>query len=116
MGSAQDRGKVAERLAAAFLEFEGFDIVARNVRFGGVEIDIVAREGSTRVLVEVKARGRTDFGGATGAIDRKKRERLLRAARALLAESPGPVRIDVVAVEPEGDGLRMRQYRNAVTE
>jgi len=116
MGRAQERGKLAEQLAADGLAYEGLEIVGRNVRLGGVEVDLLARDGAAWVVVEVKARSRTDFGGAGAAVDRAKRERLLRAARALLQQGRAHVRIDVVTVEPGGDGLRILHVRNAVTE
>jgi putative endonuclease len=105
-----------EAVAAAYLELVGCEVVARNRRMSGVEVDLVVSEGPTRVLVEVKFRGRADYGGAAMAVDRVKRERLLKAARALSAERDGPVRIDVVAVELSGDGMVLHHYRNAVTE
>jgi putative endonuclease len=116
MAVAQERGKAAERLAAAFLEYEGLEVVERNVRLGGVEVDLLARDGAAWVVVEVKARARTDYGGAGAAIDAQKRARLLRAARALLQERCDRVRIDVVAVEPDAGALRILHVRNAVTE
>lgn len=116
MGRAQDRGRLAEQLAADFLAYEGIEVVERNARIGGVEIDILAREGAAWLVVEVRARGRTDYGGAGETIDHRKRERLLRAARALLQRGCLVVRIDVVTVEPGGPGLRMAHVRNAVTE
>lgn len=116
MGMAQDRGRLAEQLAADYLAYAGLEIAGRNIRIGGVEVDILARDGQSGVVVEVKARGRTDFGGAGAAVDRAKRERLRRAARALLQQGCAEVRIDVVTVEPDGAGLRILHVRNAVTE
>jgi putative endonuclease len=113
MGTRRDRGRAGERFAAAYLELLGFEVLERNTRLAGVEVDLVAREASTTVLVEVKWRGRTDYGGAALAIDERKRQRLLRAARALAPSSPD-VRVDVVAIEPDGDGVRLRHYRNAI--
>jgi putative endonuclease len=114
MGTGNIRGARGESLAAAWLELSGHEVIGRNVRLGGVEVDLVARAGDTHVVVEVKLRGRADFGGAALAVDRTKRVRLMRAARAL--ESSGNVRIDVIAIETQADGLTLRHYRNAVTE
>jgi putative endonuclease len=116
MGKAQERGRLAEQLAADYLAYEGIEVVERNTRVGGVEIDVLAREGATWLLVEVRARGRLDFGGAGASIDRRKRERLMRAARAMAQQGCENVRIDVVMVEPGAPGLRMLHVRNAVTE
>ena len=82
MGEAQDRGRVGEALAAAYLEMVGCRCVARNVRLAGVEVDLVVDDGPSRVLVEVRVRSRGDYGGAAATILRAKRERLVRAARA----------------------------------
>jgi putative endonuclease len=115
MGVARSRGLAAEQLAAAYLELIGWSVEGRNVRVAGVEVDLVAREGRTAVLVEVKYRTRSDFGGPGAAIDAFKRTRLKRAA---LAASAGTrdVRIDVIALEPSAEGLVLRHVRNAVSD
>lgn len=114
MGISGTRGRAAESMAVAFLELVGLRVLARNVRLGGVEVDVVASEGGTRVVVEVKVRTRVEFGGAVAAIDRVKRERLLRAAAVLCARSPEPVRVDVIAIDLHGEGAELRHYRGAV--
>jgi putative endonuclease len=115
MGIAQQRGRAGEALAAAYFELLGCEVLDRNLKLAGVEVDLVVADGATRVLVEVKLRGRADFGGAALAVDHAKRERLKRAARAL--EGSGALlRIDVVALERLDDGLTLRHYRNAITD
>ena len=116
MDSTKVRGVRGEALAAAWLELCGHEVLGRNVRLGGVEVDLVARAGSDRVVVEVKLRGRADYGGAALAVDRAKRERLMRAARALEQSGATGVRIDVIAIETDREGCTLRHYRNAVTE
>ena len=116
MGVTGTRGGAAERLAAAYLELRGVEVVSRNVRVAGVEIDLVARDANVTVIVEVKYRGRSDFGSAAESIDRRKRERLKRAARAIAAEGGAGVRVDVAALDLEPDGLRLRYVRNAIVE
>jgi putative endonuclease len=115
MGIAQRRGAAGESLAAAYYELLGGRIVGRNQRLGGVEVDLIVEQDGTLVLVEVKLRGRGDFGGAARAVDRAKAERMRRAARALGADARA-LRIDVVALEPVDDGLVLRHYRNAITD
>ena len=113
MGVAKSRGNAAETLAAAYLQMLGVEVLGRNQHVAGVEIDLVAAEGRTRILVEVKYRSRSDYGGAAVAVDRNKRERLLRAACAVESQG-GVVRIDVVAIELNAEGANLRHYRNAV--
>jgi len=116
MGVARSRGNAAEALAAAYLELAGCEVYQRNARVAGVEIDLLATDERSRVVVEVKYRGRDDYGGAALAIDHVKRRRLLRAARTLALEANTPVRIDVVAIERTVDGATVRHYRDAITE
>jgi putative endonuclease len=114
MGLARTRGRAGEALAAAYLELAGLEVTRRNARLAGVEVDLVAREGRARVVVEVKLRNRPDYGGAAEAVDERKRARLRRAALALLAEEGGPVRVDVVAMDLTAEGLTLRHVRDAV--
>ena len=116
MGTAGARGRAGETLAIAYLELAGCRVIARNLKLGGVEVDALVGDGPEQVLVEVKVRGRSDYGGATGAIDHAKRARLVRAARALQLGGARFVRIDVLAVDLTAEGATVRHIRNAVTE
>ena len=116
MAAPQDRGRAAEALAAAYLEMSGYHVVARNVRLGGVEVDLVADDGPVRVIFEVRLRSRNDFGGAAASLDRRKQARLVRAAHALLQAGAPHVRIDVLALDRELDGLRLTHYCNAIND
>jgi putative endonuclease len=116
MGIARQRGRAGEALAVAYLELLGFRVVARNVRLGGVEVDVVVDDGATRVLVEVRLRSRADFGGAAATVDHHKRQRLVRAAHALEQQGTARVRVDVVAVDLVTGGATLTHYRNAVTD
>ncbi|WP_018873080.1 YraN family protein [Thioalkalivibrio sp. ALJ16] len=94
-------GQAAEQLAADYLEAQGLHLRARNVRRPYGELDLVALEGETLVLVEVRKRSHPGFGGGAESIDRRKQDRLLRVAEAYLQESrwTGPVRFDVVTLD-----------------
>jgi putative endonuclease len=115
MGFAQDRGRAGEALAAAYLELVGCHCVARNVRLGGVEVDLVVDDGSSRVLVEVRMRSRGDYGGAAETLDRGKRARLVRAAHALEQQGVRHPRVDVIAIDLTADGATLTHHRNAIT-
>ena len=114
MGIAATHGRAAEALAVAYLELAGLRVLERNLRLGGVEVDVLAAEGRDHVVVEVKYRARADYGGSAAAVDSGKRARLLRAAAALVARGEEGVRIDVVAIERVEGGLHVRHYRGAV--
>jgi len=114
MGATQQRGRAAETLAAAYLEVLGWTIQGRNLKVGGIEIDVLARDRSTAVIVEVKFRGRPDYGGAAAALGRGQQERLRRAARALGQSGVSEIRIDVVAIETTCEGACLRHVRSAI--
>lgn len=99
LDSNKDRtdGARAEALAAEFLMARGMEILARNYRVKGGEIDLIARDGRLTVFVEVRLRRSADFGGAGGSISQAKRRRLLRAARHwLLTRGEAPCRFDCI--------------------
>jgi putative endonuclease len=101
------RGRRGEDEAARFLESHGLELILRNYRCRGGEIDLVMREGPTLVLVEVRLRSSEDFGGAAASVGRQKQRRFTLAARHLVTTRPEfgklRVRFDVVAL---GSGKR----------
>jgi putative endonuclease len=70
-------------VVVSWLEGEGYDIVARNLRIGMLEVDIVARRGPVIAIVEVRARGAGAFTTGFGSVTLKKRERIRRAGERL---------------------------------
>ncbi|HTO90313.1 MAG TPA: YraN family protein [Candidatus Sulfotelmatobacter sp.] len=113
MATHLSKGERGEDLAAAYLGLIGWALEGRRVRLAGVEVDLVARDGRTRVLVEVKLRTHSGFGGAPFALEHDQAERLRRAAAALLRRSPEPVRVDLIAVDLTEGEARIRHYPNA---
>jgi putative endonuclease len=73
---------------------QGLTIVGRNFRTRFGEIDLIARDGSTLVFVEVRLRTSSRFGGAAESITTAKRARLVAAAREYL----GPTRSASIGV------------------
>jgi putative endonuclease len=99
-------GRRGERAAERFLRGKGYRILDRGCRSRVGEIDLVALEGRTIVLVEVKTRRSGEGGTPAEAVGQEKQRRLTRAAlgylkaRNLLEQR---ARFDVVAVTwPEG--------------
>jgi putative endonuclease len=99
-------GSLAENSAAAFLEAQGFQIVARNfVRRVG-ELDIVARSGDLLVVAEVRTRASDEYGGAAASIGRAKQRRVTMTAALFLQQHREygrcRVRFDVLIVRDGG--------------
>jgi len=110
-------GAEGEARAADYLRRRGYRIVARNVRAGGVEIDLIVRRGALVVFVEVKTRRSRSLGPPEQAVDARKRARLVRGAAAWLHAHPSAarrIRFDVIVCEPdEGGGWRLRHLEAA---
>ena len=88
MTDRQRRGEFAEARAAELLQQAGFQILLRNYRCRGGELDIVARRGQLLLVAEVRLRASNAFGGAAQSITGAKRRRMLFATRYLLARRP----------------------------
>lgn len=96
-------GRYGEDLAARRLAEAGMTILQRNWRCGRAgEIDIVARDGSTLVVCEVKTRRGGAFQHPMAAVTAEKAQRLLTLAEHWIqahgGAPPGGVRIDLIGV------------------
>ncbi len=116
-GRNQTIGCRGEQLAAAFLQRQGYALLARNFRVAGGEIDLVAEREGVIVFVEVKTRTSQRYGDPAAAVTRRKQERISRAALAFLARHGlcgRPARFDVVAVSlARGRPPVIEQFTNA---
>jgi putative endonuclease len=103
-------GRAAEDAACLALERAGYRLLWRNYRTRRGELDVVAMDRGVLALIEVRFRARREFGSAAESITARKRGRLVRAARELLARQPElarlPARFDVVEVEGPADELQ----------
>ena len=98
------RGRKGEDLACAFLEQNGYRVIERNFRCKMGEIDIVATDGEYICFTEVKARTRTDYGMPRDAVDRRKQQRIARAAILYLIGKEWQnrlTRFDIAEVSPD---------------
>ena len=69
MQNRRQIGTEEEALAAEFLEGRGYRIVERNFRCRLGEIDLIARDGSVLVFIEVKYRKTGAYGDPAEAVD-----------------------------------------------
>lgn len=109
---AERRGRVSEYIAALFLMFKGYRIVALRHRTKLGEIDIIARKRHLVIFVEVKAR-RSELA-AVDAVGFAAQKRLRAASDLWLAGRRDAVllsqRYDIVAVLP---GRWPRHFQDA---
>jgi putative endonuclease len=106
------RGRRGETLAAWYLRFKGWRIVARRVKTPRGEVDLIARRGRTLAVVEVKWRSSADL--LDTAVDPYRLRRVAAAAEVLAARHARPgdtLRIDVLLLAP---GRFPRHMANAL--
>jgi Holliday junction resolvase-like predicted endonuclease len=125
-------GSVGERLVAEYLDGLGWTVLARNVRLGRSELDLVAVDPgppALLVVVEVRANRASTFGAPEETVAGRKLRLVYAAAlrlRALgvlpdgLPLSRLPLRVDLVAVEiapalgPSAGGPVLRHLRGVI--
>ena len=114
--AARTSGYAAEDAAASWLTQQGLRIVARNVRYAFGELDIVAWDGDTLVLFEVRLRKNSRFGSAADSITPRKQARLMAAAEAYSAglKPVPPLRIDVISYDGDAQTTQPQWIRNAL--
>lgn len=103
-------GRYGEDVAARHLAESGMAVLARNWSCELGEIDLVAVDGDTLVICEVKTRRGLDYGSPVEAVTWRKLARLRRLAARWMHESgrsASEVRIDVIGVllRPKGAAL-----------
>jgi putative endonuclease len=85
-----------------YLKEQGYVILEKNFRCRMGEIDLIAREGSYLVFVEVKYRSNASLGDPLEAVDRRKQATIRKVASWYLMKKGlsdrVPCRFDVVGI------------------
>jgi putative endonuclease len=109
-------GPGGEKAAARFLEKNGYEILEYNYRVSGSEVDLIAKKDDTICFIEVKTRGSDDFGLPEEFVDRRKRQKIIRAAKIFCARKPYDdfyVRFDIVAILHHGSEAGIKHIQHA---
>ncbi len=117
MAAKDELGRYGEELAAQYLTGCGLTILARNWRCRSGEIDIVARDGTTLVVCEVKSRSSTAYGTPAEAVTPRKLRRLRELALHWLDEQQmfaPDIRFDVIAIVCPSVGRPVLQHLRGV--
>lgn len=109
-----NNGAQAEQWAAQYLQQQGLKPVTENYRGRFGEIDLIMRDGTALVFVEVRLRRNADFGGAAASIDTRKQQRIIRTAQQYLASLTRipPCRFDAVLMD-DAQGTNVLWLKNA---
>jgi putative endonuclease len=102
----QQKGRSGEDAALDYLLSHGLALVERNFLCKGGELDLVMRDGTHLVFVEVRRRRSRAFGGAAASITPAKQRRMKIAAQVFLLRyrKLPPCRFDVVAIDGDSIG------------
>ncbi len=104
--SSVQAGRVGEAAAIEFLHKKGYKVLSKNFRSRFGEIDIVAQFKNVLVFVEVKTRWSKKFGYPEEAVTPSKVRSIIKTGdyfKLLNLGTPGLMRVDVIAIEVEGD-------------
>ena len=109
--AAEQRGRVAEWIAAFYLMAKGYRILGQRLRTPFGEVDLAAWKNKTLVIVEVKARRSVDAAGY--AVTHTAQRRIAQAAGVLAGRwrlTAAPIRFDLITI---GAGLLPHHARGA---
>lgn len=105
-------GELGEKKAVIFLKNNGFEIIERNIKIAGAEIDIIALDEVHQelVFIEVKLRTRVGRGSPSLAVDRAKLNKIARAAEVYIWKKKLQLdyRFDIIAIT----GKDIRHFEN----
>lgn len=111
-------GELGERVAARWLERQGYTVLARRWRSGHRDIDVIAERDGIVAFVEVKTRAALEFGDPVEAVHAQKQRSLVRSAREWMARHDGAkpeYRFDVIGVLLRDRTAWVRHIESAFT-
>jgi putative endonuclease len=116
LNSRQLLGQKGEEIAAKYLQKQGYKIVSRNYRTKLGEIDIIAKDGSVLVFIEVKTRTGNSYGSPAAAVTLKKQRQICKTALCYLTSQKRldvPARFDVISVSFDNNKYQIDLIPNA---
>jgi putative endonuclease len=93
--------RAGEKEAVLMLREKGYTILQQNIRIPEGELDIVARDGSVLVFLEVKTRRKQKFGKPSETVKEIKRQRQIIIAQQFMSIcriTNIPYRFDIISV------------------
>ncbi|MER7115956.1 YraN family protein [Saccharomonospora azurea] len=107
LGGRASLGRHGEDLAVEHLRQQGLVVLERNWRCRQGELDVLATDGRTLVVCEVKTRSGRGYGSPAESVTHEKRSRIRGLALRWLAARRVawcPLRFDVIAIDcpPQG--------------
>ena len=109
------KGALFEQKARSFLEQQGLSFVAQNQVFKVGELDLIMKEHTTFVFVEVRRRKNSNFGTALESINYNKQQKWLKAANLWLTKQnksldTADCRFDAVVFEGTDEPIWIKNF------
>lgn len=100
MAYHNELGKIGEQIAVNHLLHKGYLILQRNFVFDKAEIDIIAENEKSIIIVEVKTRNSTYFGDPQNFVSKGKIKLLVKAANEYMIQNSldKEIRFDIISV------------------
>lgn len=104
-------GDAGEEYAVEYLKKRKHKVISRNYRRNFGEIDIISQKGEYIVFTEVKTRRTDTMSQPIEAVNRQKRQRIVKTAAAFLAENnlDSFCRFDICEVYINPQNLKLKK-------
>ncbi len=115
MAEKHELGKEGENEAEKLLQEKGFEILGKNVRAGGHEMDLVARRKNLLVVAEVKTRSYATLGEPEEFLTKKQQQNIIKAANAFVVNKnlDVEVRFDIISIVKNQYETKVRHIEDA---
>ncbi len=113
---AREKGQQIEKQVSHYLRKQGLRLIKQNYHCRGGEIDLIMKENTTLVFIEVRFRKNARFGSALESVNNQKQARIIHTAQhyiQTISSTAEQYRFDVVAVTPVDSSLQIEWIKNA---
>ena len=96
------KGKIAQNIAERFLHQQGYITITQNYHCQYGEIDLIMKNASTLVIVEVRSKSSSYFGHPLATINYQKQHKIIKTTQYYLLHHPKqtqfPIRFDAISI------------------
>ena len=108
-------GKIGEEIALKFIKKQGYEVLEQNWRYKKFEIDLIAKDGETLVVIEVKTRKSDALGAPDVFVDKKKQRFLIKAINEYTHQKQleNEIRFDIISVLYDNNQEKVEHIKEA---
>ena len=109
-------GRTGEEMAILYLREQSYEIIEKNWRFQNFEIDIVVKNGSTLIFVEVKSRTNSILS-IVDIITSAQKKRIIKAAHHYIQinEIDLNIRFDLIFIDNSSKTPKLKHFKEFFT-